>query len=100
MMNKNPDFDGELDELINRVKSFFAKKRINEFLQAHHQISVLFTKKLQFLIDEKAEDGKQVMEYNLNVDPEIIAKIDTFNQNLSKLSGELDEQIKIQRKTQ
>ena len=99
-LNAPPDWEGELESLMQRMKNFFLKNRINEFLQMHHQINVLFSNKLQSVIDKKPEPHA-TMDYNFNVDPSLVKKIETFNENMSKLveANPNDGKIKIQRKT-
>jgi len=92
--NKLPDWEGEFDSLVQKMRDAFFKQRINEFLQFHHQVNVLFSKRLQWIIDSKPVPH-QVVDYNLNVDPNLMKKIEAFNENMSKLTEDTDDEGKI-----
>ena len=89
-MNTQPNWDGEFDKLVDQLRKAFVNNRVQDFLTIYQKLNSLFTTKLQAFIDRK---DHFIEEYNFNVDPNVLKRIDDFNNNFNNLITN-QEQIK------
>ena len=90
-MAAQPNWDGEFDKLVEQLRKHFTTNNINLFLNAHLNLSRLFTGKCQYLIDKK---DHTIQEYKFDVNPEVLKKIDDFNANFQHLAHKAVEEDK------
>jgi hypothetical protein len=85
------NFENEFEKLVETLRKNFIECKIYDFLNTHLRMSQLFTAKLQFVIDNKQN---LTHEIRFDIPPDIIKKIDDFNNNINNLvKSELKPEI-------
>lgn len=78
------DYEKEFDGLFLNIKKGFRQGNINMFLINQQKLSALFTRRIQDMINMKADQPKEI---NFNVDDKTLATLEDFNKNFEKYKG-------------
>jgi len=80
---QTPNFEKELDKIIEELRIYFDTNKINSFLLAHTKISQLFTTKLQHDLDNHVSSKKEI---KVDMNPDLLQQMKLFNENINKLN--------------